>query len=172
MFGDAVTRPGSCPASSPIQFAAPVAWRASAPLGGCGLVTGRGVMLRGGGSPLSSGVPAHSPAPLHSVCPGGQTVPSLLMERDGLTPVRTADSKCTERSLCARLEVARGGRVRLPPWYLVFCRPLTGWSSAQTFCSPTRAGKAAAGGRPGGQGQLAGGALPAPEPPKQPSSWC
>lgn len=31
VFGDAVPHPGSCPTSFPIQFAAPVAWRASAP---------------------------------------------------------------------------------------------------------------------------------------------
>lgn len=171
VFGDAVTRPGSCTTSYPVRFAAPVAWRASAPLGGCGLVAGRGVMLRGGGSPLSSGFP---PTPQHRFvqCVQG----AGLCHRCWRETPSPLSAQLTESALSA----ASVPGWRLPEAAGSICLPGSWFSAAHSraglqhrpFVPRRGQARAAAGGRPGRQGQLAGGALPAPEPLKQPSSWC
>lgn len=62
VFRDTVTHPGSCCANSPVRFAACVAWRAGAALGGCSLVADRGVTLRGEGVAPKQWVPAPLPS--------------------------------------------------------------------------------------------------------------
>lgn len=156
VLGDTVTLPGSCPARPPGrslplwpgELAAP-GWMRP----GCrprGDAEGRGV------------------APSIASCSvrGAGLCPHCCW-RAPPTPVSAVDSKCTEQSLrqaggCQR----QAGSVCLPGGWFSATHSWAGLEH-RPFVPQGRARAAA-----GGQGQLAGGVLPAPESPKKPSSWC
>lgn len=76
-------------------------------------------------------------------------MPSLLETPSSLS-VQSTESALSAASVPGQ-RLPEASRVCLPPWWLVFCRPLTGWSSAQTFCS-LRAGEGGCGRKAGRAG--------------------